>query len=237
MSTSPNTYHALLDTEPLQFRPPQPGHPILYSGDPALGQQCVLGRPLCVSSERDSRHARPQEHVISAVQTGVLRFPGPKLHNTLSLSPLLMLSAAAEDDCSLATTCASMLLSKREGDLMFPPLPTCSGAQELAKTTMTSLHGVPRHGGCHQLLRQQADRPLVCSSWPPPHLPHRALSKANVKPCEPPRYPLSGRGGERCFVCDRPNQKTCLQLLHIFASWSVGSLHMTRSLEGTTSDS
>ena len=64
----------------------------------------------------------------------------------------------------------------------FSPLPTCSGAPELAGVSPAA-----------------ATSPLVCTPWPPPNLPPRAVSTADVESCEPRRCPLSCRGSERCL--------------------------------------
>ena len=107
----------------------------VYSGVPGLGQQCVASRPLCLFGARLS----------SCSSTGACDFVH-RYHvfrtRIVNLCPQLgcwLLSTAADDHCALATVGSGKLGTGFGGVLTPSPLPTCSGAPEIAGTTITFL--------------------------------------------------------------------------------------------------
>ena len=138
MCTSPKTSRELLEVEKLSgtrfslqlirclmLRPWQPGLPTV----------CVL----FVSSERDCRHALPQEHVISALVPSSVSTPQDR--RLKDPTPSLFVPLRPQ---------VGMSLSRCGGALTFSPLPTCIGATRTCRNhdDFSPFHAVPRHGKC-----------------------------------------------------------------------------------------
>ena len=183
----------------------------MYSGDPGLGQQCVAGRPLYPFGTRLSSCSSTRACDFSVGSNGYVdsmehRFQDQNRQLLRHLKRLL-LSPAADDDCALATTGSSMLLSTYGGAVALSPLPTFIGASELAGTSLTYLLSTgclvtvgvsPAAASTGRLAT------IVCPSWPPLNLLPRVLSTADVESHESQRCQLSCRGGERCWSVIAP---------------------------------
>ena len=239
MTTKPKTSREILDAEKpswirfcwhlnkcLHLRPSQPGQLcILVFLDLASSASRVV---LSVSLERDFHHALPPEHVTSSTGT---TFSGPKLP-PLSQLGCWLLSTAADDHCALATV-GSGKFGTGFGVVLTPSLPTCSGAPEIAGTTITSLCStVCLVTVCASPAAASARRPatgvhLMATTKldsSRSDVGKRRIVRATTMPNIVPM---------RCvlLVRDRPNHKPYTHLLLNFAGWSVGSFHMTRSAE------
>ena len=182
-----------------------------------------------VSLERDFHHALPPAHVTSSIGT---TFSGPKL-SPLSHLGRWLLSTAADDHCALATVGSGKFGTGFGGVLTPSPLPTCSGAPEIAGTTITSLCStVCLVTVCASPAAASARRPatgvhLMATTKldsSRSDVGKRRIVRATTMPNIVPM---------RCvlLVRDRPNHKPYTHLLLNFAGWSVGSFHMTRSAE------
>ena len=132
----------------------------MCSCDPRLGQQCVAGRPLCLFRTKHSSCSSTGgcDFVVGSADCATsigTTLPGPKL-STLSPLGCWLIFTASDDDwlgqvgnwiwtCTDAFADAHLLCGAR----------SCRNHDHFS-----SLHSVPRHGGCIASCRV---------SWPPGH--------------------------------------------------------------------